>query len=88
MSDGGPVSDALPRPDEVVDAVGRPCPVPVILLARLATTRSPGDVVGVLADDPAAVTDIPAWARMRGHTALGFDPTDDDAVLLHLVRLT
>lgn len=81
------MTDPLPPADEVVDAVGRPCPVPVILLARLAKTHSPGDVVGVLADDPAAVTDIPAWARMRGHTALGADPTDDGAVLLHLVRL-
>jgi tRNA 2-thiouridine synthesizing protein A len=52
----------------VVDARGLKCPLPVIRLAEAARGASPGAEVVVLADDPAARADIPAWCRMRGHT--------------------
>ncbi|MFW5470140.1 sulfurtransferase TusA family protein [Knoellia sp. CPCC 206435] len=51
-----------------LDARGLRCPLPVIQLARLARDRPPGTTLVALADDPAAEADIPAWARMRGHT--------------------
>lgn len=63
MSEDGQVSEPL-----VVQALGRRCPLPVIMLAKLAAGRSPGTRIEVLADDPAAAVDIPAWCRMRGHT--------------------
>ncbi|MCH9718304.1 MAG: sulfurtransferase TusA family protein [Actinomycetia bacterium] len=47
-----------------VDSRGKLCPVPVIELARAARSLGNG-VIAVLADDPAAETDIPAWCRMR-----------------------
>ena len=50
-----------------LDARGEKCPMPVIRLARLARSAPPGTAIVVLADDPAAESDIPAWARMRGH---------------------
>ncbi|PRY62669.1 tRNA 2-thiouridine synthesizing protein A [Knoellia remsis] len=51
-----------------LDARGLKCPLPVIRLARIARAADPGTVLLALADDPAAEADIPAWARMRGHT--------------------
>lgn len=51
-----------------LDACGLKCPLPVIKLARLARELPSGTTVLVLADDPAAEADIPAWGRMRGHT--------------------
>jgi tRNA 2-thiouridine synthesizing protein A len=51
-----------------LDARGLRCPLPVIELARVARDRAPGTTLVALADDPAAEADIPAWARMRGHT--------------------
>ncbi|KGN33172.1 preprotein translocase subunit TatB [Knoellia sinensis KCTC 19936] len=57
-----------PAPDVDVDARGLKCPLPVIQLAKVARNRPPGSTLRVLADDPAAESDIPAWARMRGHT--------------------
>lgn len=54
--------------DPDLDARGLRCPLPVIRLARLARDRPPGSTLVALADDPAAEADIPAWARMRGHT--------------------
>ncbi|UWP87651.1 sulfurtransferase TusA family protein [Dactylosporangium fulvum] len=51
------------------------------MLAKLAGGQPPGTVIEVLADDPAAAVDIPAWCRMRGHT---FVSTEGDS---HTVRL-
>ena len=48
-----------------LDCTGLLCPLPVITLAKTLATVEVGDTVTVLADDPAAATDIPAWCRMR-----------------------
>ncbi|WP_030528224.1 sulfurtransferase TusA family protein [Phycicoccus jejuensis] len=53
--------------DATVDARGTRCPVPVIRVARATQDLSPGSTVVLLADDVAARSDVPAWARMRGH---------------------
>jgi tRNA 2-thiouridine synthesizing protein A len=61
-----------PRPDPdtpliEVDARGLRCPLPVIRLAEAARDAAAGTVIVVLAGDPAARHDIPAWCRMREH---------------------
>ena len=43
------------------------CPVPIIRLARTASSLPPGSLVELLTDDPAAEYDVPAWCRLRGH---------------------
>lgn len=58
-------------PDEVIDCRGQRCPLPVIAAARRMPEVPVGTVVRVLADDPAAAVDIPAWCRMRGQEFLG-----------------
>jgi TusA-related sulfurtransferase len=58
-------------PDVSVDCRGRPCPVPVVELARAVAAAEAGAVVEVVSDDPAARLDVPAWARMRGQEYLG-----------------
>ena len=58
-------------PDVTLDCRGKRCPVPVIELARAAKAAQAGAVIRVLADDPAAAHDIPAWCRMRGQEFLG-----------------
>jgi TusA-related sulfurtransferase len=64
-------ADGPPRPALTLDALGRRCPQPVIMLARRIGEVAPGEVVGVLADDAAARLDVPAWCEMRGQTYLG-----------------
>ena len=58
-----------------LDCLGQRCPLPVIALARHIGTVGVGEVVRVLADDPAAANDIPAWCRMKGQEFLGADGT-------------
>lgn len=57
--------------DRVVDALGTWCPVPVGLLRRAAAGAPAGTVIEVLADDPLAAVDIPAWCHSAGHEVLG-----------------
>jgi tRNA 2-thiouridine synthesizing protein A len=56
---------------EVLDCRGQRCPLPVIALARRLPELPVGAVLRVLADDPAAAVDIPAWCRMRGQEYVG-----------------
>ncbi|GAA1783068.1 sulfurtransferase TusA family protein [Nostocoides veronense] len=64
----------------VVDARGTRCPMPVILAARAAKELPSGTRLVVLATDPAAAADVPAWARMRGHTVESVDNDADGQV--------
>lgn len=54
-----------------IDALGRKCPIPIIMLAERINQVPMNGVVAVLADDPAAYNDIPAWCRLKSHTHLG-----------------
>jgi tRNA 2-thiouridine synthesizing protein A len=56
---------------EILDCRGQRCPLPVIALARRLSQVPAGTVLRVLADDPAAANDIPAWCRLRGQEYLG-----------------
>ena len=48
-----------------IDALGRKCPIPIIMLAEQIRDIPLGALVAVLADDPAAYTDIPSWCAMK-----------------------
>ncbi|MEV4350226.1 sulfurtransferase TusA family protein [Actinoplanes sp. NPDC049596] len=54
-----------------LDCRGQKCPLPVINLAKAMTKVKIGEAVRVLADDPAAANDIPAWCRMKQQEYLG-----------------
>ncbi|NUS72857.1 MAG: sulfurtransferase TusA family protein [Corynebacteriales bacterium] len=56
---------------QVLDFRGQRCPLPVIGLAKAARSAAPGSTFRVLADDPAARVDIPAWCRMKKQEFLG-----------------
>jgi tRNA 2-thiouridine synthesizing protein A len=57
-----------------LDCLGQKCPLPVVHLARRITEIEPGQVIEVLADDPAAAADIAAWCRMRGQDLVASNP--------------
>jgi tRNA 2-thiouridine synthesizing protein A len=56
---------AAPAPALTINALGRKCPIPIIMLAEQIRDVPLGAVVAVLADDPAAYTDIPSWCAMK-----------------------
>ena len=48
-----------------INALGRKCPIPIIMLAERIREVPVGQVVAVLADDPATQTDVPAWCMLK-----------------------
>jgi len=54
-----------------LDCRSQLCPLPIIALAKKIRNIGLGEVIRVLADDPAAANDIPAWCRMKGQEYLG-----------------
>lgn len=69
-----------------VDARGRPCPMPVIELARAIEEAPPGGLIRLLADDPAARVDVPVWCRMQGQRLV--TSREDDGVWTFEVEKT
>jgi tRNA 2-thiouridine synthesizing protein A len=66
------VTSATPvAPVLTIDALGRKCPIPIIMLAERIREVPVGAVIAVLADDPAARTDVPSWCRMKSHEFAG-----------------
>jgi tRNA 2-thiouridine synthesizing protein A len=55
------------EPAVTIDALGRKCPIPIIMLAARMPEVPVGSVIAVLADDPAAYTDVPAWCGLKSH---------------------
>ena len=46
------------------------CPMPVIRTQDRIAELQPGDILEVVATDPGALNDIPAWCRINGHKVL------------------
>jgi tRNA 2-thiouridine synthesizing protein A len=57
----------LSPPSITIDAIGRKCPIPVILLAERISEIPAGQIVEILTDDPVAKTDLPAWCALKSH---------------------
>ena len=53
--------------DQLIDARGLKCPLPVLKLEKLVSTLPPGSALTVLATDPMARVDIPLYCRQHGH---------------------
>ena len=60
-----PVGAATPKPVLTLDALGKKCPIPIIMLADRIREVPVGETIEVLADDPAAKTDLPAWCALK-----------------------
>ena len=93
-----PALSLLPRPNGprflppapaialTIDALGRKCPIPIIMLAEQIRDVPLGAVVAVLADDPAAYTDIPSWCMMKAHEFAGYQELPRGGWALYIRR--
>jgi tRNA 2-thiouridine synthesizing protein A len=77
----------LPPPVCTYDARGLPCPLPLLRLARELRGLQPGEVIALLADDPAAHDDVVSWTRRSGHALLRWEQSVDHAVYYVRKRL-
>jgi TusA-related sulfurtransferase len=63
--------------DITVDARFKSCPGPLIALAEAVSKAEPGQIVKLLATDPAAPSDVKEWARSVGHALLATEKAGD-----------
>jgi TusA-related sulfurtransferase len=71
-----------------LDCRDMPCPMPVIELARHLGDVEVGELLAVVARDPAAAVDVPAWCRMKDQDYVGADTADDGAQRYVVRRLS
>jgi tRNA 2-thiouridine synthesizing protein A len=53
--------------DAEIDATGLLCPLPVLRARKRLAGLRPGAVLRLVADDPAAVVDVPHFCAEQGH---------------------
>ena len=56
--------------DKTLDTVGLRCPEPVMLVRKNIRHMNEGEVLLILADDPATTRDIPSFCQFMEHTLL------------------
>ncbi|MFW9956761.1 MAG: sulfurtransferase TusA family protein [Candidatus Odinarchaeota archaeon] len=55
------------KPDESLDCVGLFCPQPLFQTKQAIESIEPGQILEILADDPAAEEDIKRFCKRTGH---------------------
>ena len=65
--------------EKILDATGLICPLPVLKLRKHLKSMRIGDIVLVVANDPAAAIDIPHFCNEAGHTLISQQATGSDA---------
>jgi len=71
-------------PDKHIDCIGLFCPMPIVKTREAVQVMSPGELLAMLSDDPAADADMRSWCQITGHELL--DVSREDGVYRFLVR--
>jgi tRNA 2-thiouridine synthesizing protein A len=72
----------MSNPTETLDALGLLCPLPVLKARKRLKSMPSGAVLRVLADDPAAIIDVPHFCSESGHHLLAQEETEGYQVYL------
>ncbi len=84
--DSAPPPGADIRADAELDARGLLCPLPVLKARKRLGALAPGAVLKVVADDPAAVVDMPHYCAESGHRLLAQQAGAADGELLFWIE--
>ncbi|TNJ40182.1 sulfurtransferase TusA family protein [Phaeobacter sp. B1627] len=68
--------------DTTLDAIGLLCPLPVLKARKRLQPLSVGSVLRILADDPAAVIDVPHFCSEAGHDFIGVEEGENHQIYL------
>ncbi len=69
-----------------IDVRGMLCPLPVLKARKRLKTMENGEILKVIATDPAAVIDFPHFCSEAGHELL--DSRQDNGELVFVIRKT
>ena len=70
--------------DQELDARGLLCPLPVLKARKRLQGMGSGEVLRVVATDPAAVIDVPHFCDEAGHALIG--QADEGEAQVYLIR--
>jgi tRNA 2-thiouridine synthesizing protein A len=71
---------------KVIDSRGSFCPGPITDLFKAYRSSQLGDVIELLATDPAAKSDVSAWAKKSGNELV--DVIDEQGYVRMIVKIT
>ncbi|RMH41667.1 MAG: sulfurtransferase TusA family protein [Alphaproteobacteria bacterium] len=86
MTTTGPDPSTAPPPewDAELDARGLLCPLPVLKARKRLKALAPGEVLRMVATDPAAVIDVPHFCAEQGHALIA--TFDEGEARVYLIR--
>ena len=70
-------SSSPKRAHQILDCIGLYCPMPVFNTRKEMDKLAIGEILEVLADDPAAEEDLKAWAKWAGQKILEIEKTGE-----------
>jgi TusA-related sulfurtransferase len=65
--------DPFPQPAKTLDCIGLYCPEPVFRTREEISSIPLGEILEVLADDPASESDIRSWAKHAGQELISIE---------------
>ncbi|WP_192034671.1 sulfurtransferase TusA [Halomonas sp. YLGW01] len=77
--------DDLPDHDAELDTSGLYCPEPIMLMHNKVRDMTRGEILKVIATDPATTRDIPKFCSFLGHELV--HQREDEETYLYLIRL-
>ena len=63
--------------NQILDCIGLYCPMPILKTRQEIDKLAVGEILEVLADDPAAEPDIKSWAKRTGQRILEIEKTGE-----------
>ena len=70
--------------NDTLDALGLLCPLPVLKARKRLKSLPTGATLKILADDPAAVVDVPHFCAEAGHALLS--QSDEQGHQIYVIR--
>ena len=62
---------------QTLDCIGLYCPMPILETRKEMDKLAIGEILEVLADDPAVEEDLKSWAKWSGQKILEIEKTDE-----------
>ncbi len=72
------------KPNKILDCIGLFCPQPLFQTREQIDSIEVGEILEVLADDPAAEEDLKRFAKRTGHEIISFEKKKD--ILRFLIK--
>ena len=63
-----------------IDAVGLICPEPIMMLHKAIHESHSGDVIELIATDPASVKDVEKFCEFLNHELISFEKNEDKLI--------